>query len=73
MKSLGFTLALVGGTVLAAGLLLLLAERLHLGRLPGDIRVAGRHGTFVFPLTTCILVSLVLTLLLNLAWRLFRR
>ncbi len=36
------------------------------GRLPGDIRIEGTGGTFFFPLTTCVVISLLLTLLLNL-------
>ena len=36
------------------------------GRLPGDIRIERESGTFYFPLTSMILVSLVLTVLVNL-------
>jgi len=36
----------------------------RLGRLPGDIAVQGKHGSFYFPVVTCILISLVLTLIL---------
>ena len=39
------------------------------GRLPGDIRIEGERGTFFFPITSMIIVSVVLTLLFNL----FRR
>lgn len=37
-----------------------------LGRLPGDIRISGPRGSFYFPLTTCILLSIVLTILVKL-------
>jgi hypothetical protein len=37
---------------------------LRLGRLPGDIAVQGKHGSFYFPVVTCILLSVVLTLVL---------
>lgn len=40
-----------------------------LGRLPGDIRIERPHSTFYFPIVTCILISLVVSLLLSL----FRR
>jgi hypothetical protein len=63
---------LIGAGILLviAGIVVLLGERvgIRLGRLPGDIRVEGKHGAFYFPLTTCILVSVVLSVL---AW-LFR-
>ena len=36
------------------------------GRLPGDIRVEGEHGKFFFPITSMLIVSVVLTLLINL-------
>jgi hypothetical protein len=50
----------------------MLAERvgIKLGRLPGDIVVRGKSGWFYFPVVTCVLVSLVLTLL---SWFLRRR
>jgi hypothetical protein len=53
------------------GLLLTIGERLplHLGRLPGDIYVRGKHTSFYFPIVTCLLLSLVLSL----AMWLFRR
>jgi Protein of unknown function (DUF2905) len=37
---------------------------LRLGRLPGDIAYQGKHGSFYFPIVTCILLSAALTLLL---------
>lgn len=36
----------------------------RLGRLPGDIAYHGRHGSVYFPIVTCILLSIVLTLVL---------
>ena len=40
-----------------------------LGRLPGDIRIERGHSAFYFPIVTCLIISVVLTLLLSL----FRR
>jgi len=40
-----------------------------LGRLPGDIRIEGEHSAFYFPIVTCIILSIVLSLLLSI----FRR
>ena len=40
-----------------------------LGRLPGDIFIKKEHFTFSFPIMTCLMLSLILTLLLNLFFR----
>jgi DUF2905 family protein len=46
------------------GLVLTIEEKLpvRLGRLPGDIYVRGRHTSFYFPIVTCLLVSVVFSL-----------
>ena len=55
--------------MLIGGFFLIMAKLPWFGRLPGDF-VYQREGlTIIFPLTTMILVSLVLTILLNLIWR----
>jgi len=61
-------LLIVGVIFLVAGLLWPVLSR-YFGRLPGDIVVRRGGFTFVFPIVTCIVLSLVLTLVL---W-LFRR
>ncbi len=67
MDSLGKLLIIAGIVLAAAGALLLLAGKIpFLGRLPGDIVIRREHWSFYFPLTTCILVSLLLTLILSL-------
>jgi DUF2905 family protein len=53
----------LGILLLAAGILWPLLSR-YLGRLPGDIVVRRPGFTFVFPVVTCLIVSLVLSLLL---------
>ena len=58
---------IVAGLVLV-GLGVALLAGLPLGRLPGDVTVQRGSFTFYFPLATCIVVSLVLTLLFTL-WR----
>ncbi|TYO98303.1 DUF2905 family protein [Geothermobacter ehrlichii] len=66
----GKLLLIAGGMLMLAGLLLLLADKLPLpGRLPGDIRIEKENFTFYFPLGSCLLLSLLLSLFL---W-LFRR
>ncbi len=69
---MGRWLIIAGTFLLIAGLVLMAAERLgiHLGRLPGDIRVEGRGGTFYFPIVTCVVISIVLSLI---GWLLGRR
>ncbi|MDP9270921.1 MAG: DUF2905 domain-containing protein [Chloroflexota bacterium] len=62
LLGLGLMLVVVGG-------LAVFGIRLPIGRLPGDIAITGKNGGFYFPLTTMILVSLVLTVL----WNLFAR
>ena len=57
----GIILFLVGG-----GVYLATKFGIPLGRLPGDIRIEGENGSFYFPVTTSILVSVVLTIILNL-------
>jgi len=59
--------------LVGAGFYLTAHFGLPLGRLPGDIRIEGKNGTFYFPLTTSILISVVLTVLLNLIIRIWRR
>jgi hypothetical protein len=63
-------LLILGGILLlAAGLAWPLLSRLGLGRLPGDISIQGEHGGFYFPIMTCILVSVALSLIFWLAGR----
>jgi len=60
----GIALFLIGG-----GVYLVAKFGIPLGRLPGDIRVEGENGTFYFPVTSSILVSVILTIILNIIYR----
>ena len=66
LRELGKWLLLVGAVVATAGVFLLLGLRLpfRLGRLPGDIAIEGRRGGFYFPVVTCLLLSVALTLVM---------
>jgi len=64
----GVILFLVGG-----GIYLAAKFGIPLGRLPGDIRIEGENGSFYFPVTSSILVSVVLTIVLNVIARLLRK
>lgn len=70
--NLGRMLIALGLLVTALGVLVSFAERLpfRLGRLPGDIVIRGKHSVFYFPLVTCLLISVVLSLVL---WLINRR
>ena len=62
-REFGKWLLLIGLLLACAGIFLLLGLRLpfRLGRLPGDIAVEGRRGSFYFPIVTCILLSAAFT------------
>jgi hypothetical protein len=64
---LGKVLVIVGVLLVAAGLLLMAGARFSffgLGRLPGDIAFKGKNVQFYFPIVTCAVLSIVLTLVL---------
>ena len=70
MGDLGKFLVVVGAVTLVLGAVLWsgMAPK-WLGRLPGDIRIEREHGAFYFPIVTCIIISIVLSLLFSI----FRR
>ena len=59
--------------IIGSGIFLIAKFGIPLGRLPGDIRIEGENGNFNFPLTSSILVSVVLTIILNLILRFFKK
>ena len=67
---MGRILVIAGIILVAAGLLWPYLARLGLGRLPGDIAIRTEHGGFYFPIVTCLVVSLVLSVIFWLAGRL---
>ena len=66
MAYLGKILIIFGIVLILSGGILFLAGRQlpFLGKLPGDIHVKGERFEFYFPLTTCLIISLLLTLIL---------
>jgi len=64
--SFGRILIALGLLVAALGVLISLGEKLpiRIGRLPGDIIIRGKHSVFYFPLVTCLLISVVLSVVL---------
>ncbi|HYL09326.1 MAG TPA: DUF2905 domain-containing protein [Candidatus Acidoferrales bacterium] len=65
VRELGRLLLILGVVTVVLGAVLYFGGRLpfRLGRLPGDITIRGEHTTFYFPIVTCIIVSVGLTLL----------
>jgi hypothetical protein len=60
----GKMLVFLGIFIILIGLLLMMGDKIpFLGRLPGDIIIKKEKFTFYFPLATCVLISLLLTLL----------
>jgi hypothetical protein len=74
LQSLGKMLIILGATVVVVGTAFLLAGRVpFLGRLPGDFRIQrGNVGCYV-PIATSIIISLILTVVLNLLARLLNK
>ncbi len=75
METLGRYLIIGGIVLIVLGGFAYLAGRfgLPLGHLPGDIRIEGKNGVFYFPLATCLLLSLILSVLLTLIGRFWRK
>ena len=69
---MGRLLIYAGIALVILGILVTFGERLPIrfGRLPGDIVLRGKNTTFYFPVVTCLIVSLVLTLI---GWLFSRR
>ncbi len=72
LPQMGKILIGTGIALLVAGLLLTFSSHLsfgRIGRLPGDIYIKRENFSFYFPLTTCLLVSLLLTVIFSLLSR----
>lgn len=66
MQQLGRLLLSIGAMFIVIGALLYFGQRLpfRLGRLPGDISYRGQHGTFYFPLVSCLVIGIVMSFIL---------
>jgi hypothetical protein len=71
MPPFGRTLIFIGAILVVVGLLITFGGRLpfRIGRLPGDIIIRGKNSVFYFPLMTCLLLSLLLSIVLWLVGR----
>ena len=68
-SELGRLIVGAGAVLMLLGLLVWSGGLSWFGRLPGDIRIEREHGAFYFPIVTCIVISIVLSLLMSI----FRR
>lgn len=73
LQTMGRILGLLGISMLVVGALLWFGGRMGLGTLPGDIRLNGAGWGCYVPIATSILISLLLTVVLNLVLRFFNR
>ena len=66
IQQLGRLLLFIGAMFVLIGALFYFGQKLpfRLGRLPGDISYRGEHGTFYFPLVSCLVISVVVSLIL---------
>ena len=65
MESLGKIFITMGIVLLLVGGILIIGERFGLGKLPGDIFIQKGNFTFFFPIVSSLVISLLVTLLLN--------
>jgi hypothetical protein len=74
VQQLGRTLLFLGAMFILIGALFYFGPKLpfRLGRLPGDILHRGAHGTFYFPLVSCLVISIAVSLILWLIYHLRR-
>ena len=77
LNTTGRLVLLLGVALVVAGGLWMLSSRVpilkHLGRLPGDIRIQGEHFSCFFPIMSLIIISVLLSLALNIILRLVNR
>ncbi len=69
MSDIGKMLIFFGVIMVIIGGLIIIFGRMGLGRLPGDIVIQKKNFTFVFPLASCIIISVILTVIM---WIIFR-
>lgn len=67
MADMGKNLMYIGLLLLVIGCVMHFGGKfIPFGRLPGDINIVGENGSFLFPVVTCILISIILSVIANL-------
>lgn len=64
-EGIGKILIISGIIFLVVGAVIILGGRLGLGKLPGDVVIKNQSFTFYFPIVTCIILSIILTIIFN--------
>jgi hypothetical protein len=74
MEGLGKILLIVGGIIVVLGLILVFSQHIpFFGKLPGDIVIKKEGFSFYFPIVTFLILSLVLTIIINLIFYFLNR
>lgn len=69
-ESFGKTIIIIGLVMVVIGVVMVFGGKLFgLGRLPGDIMIQKENFSFYFPVVTCIILSILLTIILNILAR----
>lgn len=69
-SELGRLLIMLGvGAIFIGSIIVVLSKFISLGHLPGDIAIKGENFGFYFPVVSCLIISAVLTIILNLFHR----
>ncbi|SHK23975.1 DUF2905 domain-containing protein [Paramaledivibacter caminithermalis] len=69
MESFGRLIITFGIIIIVIGLIITFGSKIGFGRLPGDIFIKKGNITFYFPILTCIIISILLTVIGNLFFR----
>jgi Protein of unknown function (DUF2905) len=64
VTDIGRIIVVLGGVLVVVGLVFMLLGRVPIGRLPGDVVYRGKNSTVYFPIVTCIVISVVLSLIM---------
>lgn len=68
--TIGKSLIIIGVILIVIGVLVLLSPKIPwLGKMPGDISFKAKNMTFYFPIVTSLILSVILTIILNLFFR----
>lgn len=69
---MGRILIIIGIVIIVIGLFLQYGNRIPLGKLPGDFVIRRENVTIYFPLATGIILSIIVTVILNVIFRFFK-
>jgi hypothetical protein len=62
---MGKFLVIAGTVIIVLGIIFLMADKLPIGRLPGDFKFGGSKFQIYIPVATCIMLSIVITVIVN--------